>query len=82
MSQTMTKLGAGGRIVIPAAHRKAMGLEPGDDVILILEDGDLRITSLQRAIKRVQALVQRYVPEGTLLSVELLADRRQDALDE
>jgi len=82
MSQSVTKLGVGGRIVIPAVHRKALGLQPGDDVIMTLQDGDLRITSLQGAIKRVQAMVQRYVPEGTRLSDELLTDRRKAAADE
>jgi AbrB family looped-hinge helix DNA binding protein len=82
MTHSVTKFWAGGRVVIPAAHRKALGLETGDELILILENGEVRITSLRESIKRVQALVKQYVPEGTLVSEELLAERRAETLSE
>ena len=44
-------------MVIPAEYRKALGIGPGDEVILVLEDGEVRILTRQRAVKRAQALV-------------------------
>lgn len=79
MVESKTKLGANGRIVLPAAFRRALGVAEGDELVLILEDDGLRILSLSAAIRRAQALVRRYVPEGARLSDELLADRRVEA---
>lgn len=79
MVESKTKLGANGRIVLPAAFRRALGVAEGDELVLILEDDGLRILSLSAAIRRAQSLVRRYVPEGARLSDELLADRRVEA---
>jgi len=68
----------GGRLVIPAAYRKALGLKPGDEVVLMLEEGEIRVVSTRRAIARSQALVRRYVPEGQSLSGELIRERREE----
>ena len=55
-----------------------MGLHVGDEVILRLEDGEVRIFTPQQAIKRAQELVRRYVPEGRSLSDELLEERKME----
>jgi hypothetical protein len=54
----------------------------GEELVLILEDDALCIMSLGAAIRRAQALVRQYIPEGTRLSDELLADRRAEAMHE
>ena len=77
--EVKTRLGKGGRVVIPAMYRKALHLKPGDDVVLVLEDGEVRLVTPQRAVERAQALVRRYVPQGRDLSEELLRDRREEA---
>lgn len=82
MTETTTRLGASGRIVLPAAYRKALGMTEGEELVLILEDDALCIMSLGAAIRRAQALVRQYIPEGTRLSDELLADRRAEAMHE
>jgi AbrB family looped-hinge helix DNA binding protein len=74
-----TKVREGGRLVIPAAYRKALGLKPGDEVILALEDGEIRVVSARQAIARAQALVRRYVPKDRNLSEELIQERREEA---
>lgn len=73
---------AGGRVVIPAVYRRALDLHEGDDLILWLDDGELRITTPALAIARAQALIRQYIPEGRSLSEELLADRRAEAARE
>ena len=79
MTSIKTKIGKGGRIVVPAKYRKALDLKPGDDVILVLEDGEVRITTLPRVIQRAQEIVRRYNPEGRSLVDELIRERRDEA---
>jgi AbrB family looped-hinge helix DNA binding protein len=74
-----TTIREGGRLVIPAAYRKTLGLKPGDEVLLVLEDGEIRIVSTRQAIARAQTLVRRYVPRSRNLSEELIKERREEA---
>ena len=79
MIEYKTKIGEGGRVVIPAQCRKTLGLEIGDEVILLLEDGELRLLTTQQIIERAQAIVRRYVPKGRSLSDELIKARREES---
>jgi AbrB family looped-hinge helix DNA binding protein len=78
MTQVKTKIGEGGRIVIPAEYRQALGLQVGDEVILRLEGRELRIFTLNQAIKRAQELVSRSIPQERSLADELIAERRRE----
>jgi antitoxin PrlF len=82
MIQIKTKLGEGGRIVIPAEYRQALGLQVGDEVILRLEGKELRIFTLNQAIKRAQELVSRYIPREGSLADELIAERHLENEDD
>jgi AbrB family looped-hinge helix DNA binding protein len=66
-------------LVIPAAFRKALGLKTGDEVLLVLEDGELRVVSPRQAVARAQNLVRRYVSRERSLSEELIQERREEA---
>lgn len=79
MSELKTRIREGGRLIIPAAYRKALGLKPGDEVVLFLEEDEIRVVGAHQAIARAQALVRRYIPRGKKLSDELIRDRREDA---
>jgi bifunctional DNA-binding transcriptional regulator/antitoxin component of YhaV-PrlF toxin-antitoxin module len=61
--------------------RRAVGLAPGDEVVIVLDDQGLRILTVEQAVARAQALVRRYVPPGRPLSQELIEDRRVEAAD-
>ncbi|MFL5586828.1 MAG: AbrB/MazE/SpoVT family DNA-binding domain-containing protein [Ktedonobacteraceae bacterium] len=76
MNEIRTKIAEGGRIVIPAEYRQALDLHVGDEVILRLEDGTLRIFTPSQAIKYAQELLRPYLPQGRSLSDELIAERR------
>ncbi|MGH2355402.1 MAG: AbrB/MazE/SpoVT family DNA-binding domain-containing protein [Chloroflexota bacterium] len=82
MNAIRTKMGAGGRIVIPAEYRKAMGIEPGDPVTIYLDEDGLRVLTTEQAVRRAQQIVRRYVPEGVSLVDELIAERRAEAARE
>lgn len=79
MVKVMTKLGEGGRLVIPADYRKALGVDTGDELVLILEENSLRVLTPKEGIRRAQALVRSYIPEGRLLSDELIEERRKES---
>ncbi len=74
-----TRIREGGRLIIPAEYRKALGIGPGDEVLLSLEDGEIRIVSMRHAVARAQTLVRRYIPEGRNLSEELIRERQDEA---
>ena len=77
-----TKVADGGRIVIPSAYRKALGLKTGDEVLLKLEGDSIRVYSRAQAIRLAQKIVRKYVPPGTSLVAELLEERRREAANE
>ena len=77
--ETRTRVNENGRVVIPASYRKALGIKAGDEVILRMEDYELRITTMKRRIERAQRLVRKYVKPGTSLVDELIAERREAA---
>ena len=76
------RVGPGGRVVIPAALRRSLKIETGDEVILYLEDGELRLYTYPVAVERAQALIRKHIPESMNLADELLADRRREAARE
>ena len=71
-----------GRVVIPATFRKRLGIRIGDEVVLQLEDDELRIITLKRNIERAQRLVRKHVKAGTSLVDELIAERLEAARNE
>lgn len=82
MAEQRTRIGEGGRFVIPAELRKALGLNPGDEVVLVLEDDGLRLMTVDQAVRRAKALVRAFVSEGVSLVDELLEERREEAARE
>jgi AbrB family looped-hinge helix DNA binding protein len=71
-----------GRVVIPAAFRKRLGIRVGDQVELRVVDDELRISTLRRNMERAQRLIRKYVKPGESLVDELIAERRQAARNE
>ncbi len=65
--------------MIPASFRKALGIGPGDEILLRLEDDELRITTMKCRIARAQRNARKYVKRGVSLVDELLAERREAA---
>ena len=81
-TETRQRVNENGRVVIPAAFRKALGINTGDEVVLRMEDDELRITTLKRRVERAQRLVRKHVKRGTSLVDELIAERREAARNE
>ncbi|MBV8752780.1 MAG: AbrB/MazE/SpoVT family DNA-binding domain-containing protein [Hyphomicrobiales bacterium] len=76
------RLGPEGRVVIPATIREALGLKEGDVLFARLEGGEIKLLTPDAAMRRAQAIVRHFVPEGVSLVDELIADRRHEAARE
>ena len=76
------RIGAKGRLVIPAAMRAALGIKDGDMLDLVVVDGELRIATMRERLRRAQESVRKYVPAGVSLADELSAERREAAKHE
>ena len=70
-----------GRIVIPAALRKKLGLSgQRQDVFFEIRDSEVILTTKMRALRRAQERLAGIVPTGSkLMSEELIEDRRAEA---
>ena len=77
------KIGPGGRIVIPAAMRRALGVGEGDHVQLSLHDEELHVVPQAVALRRVQDLVAKYArDDGRSWVDELFEERRREVEEE
>ncbi|MBA3286316.1 MAG: AbrB/MazE/SpoVT family DNA-binding domain-containing protein [Nitrosopumilus sp.] len=63
MSDIRTKIGEGGRVIIPTAFRKALHLQPGDDIILHFENNQISITTPAQSLLKLQAKVEKYLDQ-------------------
>ena len=79
MTQARMRLNENGRVVIPAFFRAVLGVEAGDELVMELDDKELRISTMKHRIERAQNRIRTYVKPGTLLSDELIAERREAA---
>jgi AbrB family looped-hinge helix DNA binding protein len=82
MADVWLRVNENGRVVLPAAFRKALNIRPGDQVLARLEDDEVRITTLKHRIEQAQGHVRQFVKPGRSLADELIAERREAAKHE
>lgn len=73
-----TRINAQGRLVLPAPARKALGVRPGEDLIVRVEPDGIKITTPRQSLQRAQALFAAVAPPDVVLSDELIRDRRAE----
>lgn len=74
----VVQLGERGRVVLPAPLRRALELERGDQIVLELEEGGVRLVPARTVAGHFRgAFRDRY--GGRSLADELLAERREEA---
>ena len=71
------RLGAQGRLVVPASIRKALGFRPGETLVARIENGHLVIEKPEAVERRLHAHFRKF--EGRSLAEELIAERREEA---
>ena len=67
-----------GRIVIPAEMRRELGLQPGDEVAIYVDDDRLVVETDASLLKKLQGLFA-HIPRERILSDELVAERHAEA---
>jgi AbrB family looped-hinge helix DNA binding protein len=75
-SKTM-ELGENGRVVIPKEVRQTLGVGKGDEVMFIVENGDVKLTSRVALVKKLSGSFA--ADDKQDLTEELLNERRKEA---
>ncbi|MFL5059710.1 MAG: AbrB/MazE/SpoVT family DNA-binding domain-containing protein, partial [Xanthobacteraceae bacterium] len=73
------RLGADGQVVIPAVFRETLGLKENEILFAYADDDGIHLLTTAAAMRRTQAVVREFVPEGVSLVEELIAERRGEA---
>jgi AbrB family looped-hinge helix DNA binding protein len=73
------KVSPNGRLSIPAKQRKAMGLEAGGMVVVTVQDGELRIRTVQAVLDEISALVAPVLKASGDTVDQFIADRHAEA---
>jgi AbrB family looped-hinge helix DNA binding protein len=81
MAETVI-LGESGRIVLPAAIRKELGLRAGDRLTVTHDGGAIRILSRKMALESIRAGILKHRGSLNGLLDEFLAERREEAARE
>ena len=79
MALVQTQVSKSGRISLPASFRKVLGLEDGGDVVVELNDREIRIRTLDDVIAEMQAVSNDLLAGQPNASVDdFLQERRLD----
>jgi len=76
------KIVEGGRLIVPAAFRKEMGLVKGDAVTMEMHGDELRLRPAKSALKRLREKLRASAQTGVSVVDEFIAERRRDSGDE
>jgi bifunctional DNA-binding transcriptional regulator/antitoxin component of YhaV-PrlF toxin-antitoxin module len=76
------KLDSNGCIQIPDSLRRLWGVCAGDEILLSLDGGELRLFTRKSGLRLAQSIVTRYLIPGESLVDELIRDRRHEAKDD
>lgn len=79
MSSVVVKISGSGRLNLPSELRRLLGLKGPGHLILTVQDGEVRITTMAQELERVRALARPYAPKDRLASEELIRERRAEA---
>lgn len=64
MNEIVGYVGRGGRVTLPAEHRRALGIGDGDEVLIGMSGGTIRIQTRPSALARARSVVKRHETDG------------------
>lgn len=73
------ELGAGGRLVIPAPMRAALGMKIGDRLTVQLDGNQLRIYTFQEGLRQAREIIGKYLPKHVDPVEDFLRWKREQA---
>lgn len=76
-----SKMARNGRMVLPKLVREALGLPEGGTVVFSLEDGEVKLTSIQQSVRRAQEIYRQFAKQ-TFSVDDFIAERRAEAASE
>lgn len=76
--RTTVTLGRQGRLVIPAATRRRLGIATGDELNLIEENGHVVLETRAAAAARARGSLEHLATDVSVVD-ELIAERREEA---
>ena len=76
------RLDSGGRIVVPAGFRRALGIGSGEELLMSLDDGFVRLQTVDAALERVRAIARSKRRGDASVVDEFIAERRAEAATE
>ena len=81
MNVAKGRLVEGGRIIVPAAFRRAMRIAKGDTLVMELHGDELRVRPARSALRRIRDRLKAHAPAPgeKLVSDELIEERRREA---
>ena len=80
-SEYAIRLGDRGRLVLPAEVRRALELEPGDELVARLEGDGVRLVSRRSLARELRGTLKQLAPKRDLVA-ELLDERHTEAENE
>jgi bifunctional DNA-binding transcriptional regulator/antitoxin component of YhaV-PrlF toxin-antitoxin module len=79
------KVEKNGKLLLPVNVRRILKIRDGETDLVVRVDEERRsltVETREDALVRARARVAQYVPAGTMLSEELMADRREESANE
>ena len=83
MATISVRVEKSGRILIPAAVRRKLGLKEGEsDLLLKIDETPVGVTTRAQALAHIQKWAAGYAVPGRVFSEELIEERRKEAAEE
>ena len=67
---------------MPAGFRRALGVEGGEELLMSLDDGFVRLQTIDAALERVRAIARSKRRSDASVVDEFIAERRAEAATE
>ena len=77
MNEYRAKISENGRLLIPAPCRQLLHLQSGDELIIRIENEEMRIYSIKHALKKAQDIIKKHT-KGKNLVEQLKKMRKTD----
>jgi AbrB family looped-hinge helix DNA binding protein len=78
MQTIKSRLDGAGRLVIPTPYRKALHLKPGEEVMITLDNNEIRVCSFKEAAIKARDIIAAYNNENVDLMEILFKQRKED----